>query len=186
MEERSDMECSLTFIDVDDNRLELWLAPDRIRLAGADSRPELDAGELRRFAAVVFGRYVAPDLAARLSRAHSRLCEARDRAGGDELAVALDGALRAIEDLAEAVAVPEPAPAPAATPELEADAEPAIGPAMPPALEPATPPAMPPAMPIVLPSLTGRQPYPLLSRRKATRGTRAKESGATSSSCRPR
>lgn len=182
MEERSDMECSLTFIDVDDNRLELWLAPDRIRLAGADSRPELEAGELRRFASVVFGRYVAPDLAARLARARNRLCEARDRAGGDELVAVLDGALRAIEDLAEAVAVPEavpevlpePAPAPAAGPGLEAEAGPVAEP------------AAAAAMPIALPYLPGHQPYPLLSRRKATRGSRAKERGPTSSSCRPR
>ena len=99
------MERQLTFIDVDENRLELWLKPDRVQLVVVDSRPELEAAELRRFASVLFAEYVARDLADRLAAARSRLQEARDRAeGGDpasgELVAALDGVLSAIDDLA--------------------------------------------------------------------------------------
>ena len=128
------MERQLTFIDVDENRLELWLKPDRVQLVVIDSRPELEAGELRRFASVLFAEYVARDLADRLAAARNRLQEARDRAGGDpsagassvgvsaggdpvasapgELIAALDGALRAVDELAAAVAIPEPLPVP--------------------------------------------------------------------------
>src|SRR5215468_9366525 len=82
MTKGSDMERQLTFIDVDENRLELWLKPDRVQLVVIDSRPELEAAELRRFASVVFAEYVARDLADRLVVARSRLQEARDRARG--------------------------------------------------------------------------------------------------------
>jgi hypothetical protein len=68
----------LTFIDVDENRLELWLKPDRVQLVVIDSRPELEAGELRRFASVVFAEYVAPGLADRLEAARGRLEETED------------------------------------------------------------------------------------------------------------
>ena len=99
------MERQLTFIDVDENRLELWLKPDRVQLVVVDSRPELEAAELRRFASVLFAEYVTRDLADRLAAARNRLQEARDRAGGGdpasgELVAALDGALSAIDDLA--------------------------------------------------------------------------------------
>ena len=99
------MERQLTFIDVDENRLELWLKPDRMQLVVVDSRPELEAAELRRFASVLFAEYVARDLADRLAAARRQLQEARDRvAGGDpasgELVAALDGVLSAIDDLA--------------------------------------------------------------------------------------
>src|ERR1700759_406569 len=104
----SDMERQLTFIDIDDNRLELWLKQDRIQLVVIDSRPELEAGELRRFASVVFAEYVGRDLAARLETARSRLREVRDREGGDALIATLDDALRAIDEVVAAVAVPEP------------------------------------------------------------------------------
>ena len=70
------MERQLTFIDVDENYLELWLKPERIQLVVIDSRPELEAGELRRFASVLFAEYVARDLADRLAAARSRLQEA--------------------------------------------------------------------------------------------------------------
>src|SRR5215510_1471605 len=104
MTRRSDMERLLTFIDVDENRLELWLRPDRIQLVVIDSRPELEAGELRKFASAVFTEYVARDLAAQLDAARLRLREARElapAAGG-----AIDAALRAIDDAAAAIAVP--------------------------------------------------------------------------------
>lgn len=123
------MERQLTFIDVDENRLELWLKPDRVQLVVIDSRPELEAGELRRFASVLFAEYVARDLEDRLAAVRGRLQEVRDRAGGGdpavgassgpaagpvpgELVAAIDGALRAIDDLAAAVAIPEPLPVP--------------------------------------------------------------------------
>jgi len=102
----------LTFIDVDENRLELWLKPDRIQLVVIDSRPELEADELRRFASVVFAEYVARDLADRIAAVRGRLREVCDRASGGELGAALAGALGAIDDLAAAVAIPEPVPVP--------------------------------------------------------------------------
>jgi hypothetical protein len=126
MTKGSDMARQLTFIDVDENRLELWLKPDRIQLVVIDSRPELEAGELRRFASVVFAEYVARDLADRLAAARSRLLEACDRASGGELGAALAGALGAIDDLAAAVAIPEPLPVPVEVdPEALEDDEPA-------------------------------------------------------------
>src|SRR4051812_50214031 len=84
MTKGSDMERQLTFIDVDENRLELWLKPDRIQLVVIDSRPELEAGELRRFASVVFAEYVARDLADRLAPARGRPLQARGRASRSE------------------------------------------------------------------------------------------------------
>ena len=154
------MERKLTFIDVDENRLELRLKQDRVQLVVVDSRPELEAGELRRFASVLFAEYVGRDLAARFEAARIRLREARDRASGGELIATLDRALRALDDVAAAVAGTEALPEPALG--LEADAEDDPDP------EP----------PIALPALTGCQPYPLLAGRKITRGTPAKE-GAT-------
>jgi hypothetical protein len=138
MTKGSDMERQLTFIDVDENRLELWLKPDRVQLVVIDSRPELEAGELRRFASVLFAEYVARDLADHLAAARGRLQEARDRAGGGEpgagassghaadpapgaLVAALDGALRAIDELAVAVAIPEPLPVPVEFPDALED-----------------------------------------------------------------
>src|SRR5215468_10521770 len=92
MTKGSDMKRRLTFIDVDENRLELWLKPDRVQLVVIDSRPELEAGELRRFASVLFAEYVARDLADRLAAARHWLSEARDRAwGGDPAAAASSG-----------------------------------------------------------------------------------------------
>src|SRR5262245_25581416 len=89
----SDMtERGVTLIDVDENRLELWLKPDRVQLVVIDSRPELEAGELRRFASILFSEYVGRDLAVRLTAARVALQEARAGAAGDELIGSLDGA----------------------------------------------------------------------------------------------
>ncbi len=196
------MERQLTFIDVDENRLELWLKPDRVQLVVIDSRPELEAGELRRFASVVFAEYVARDLADRLAAARSRLQEARDRArGGDpavgapsgdagpggpaaaaagELVAALEGALRAIDDLAAAVAIPEPLPVPVEVDPEAPESEPALlgwGPAGP--VEPAPRPE-----PIVLSPSAGDRLYPSLqatlraARKRSRRGGRAEEASA--------
>lgn len=162
------MERLLTFIDVDENRLELRLKQDRVQLVVIDSRPELEAGELRRFASVLFAEYVGQDLAARLEAARIRLREVRDRAGSDELIATLDGALRAIDDVAAAVAVPEPLPEPALVLEADADGD----------ADADADDDPDPTPPIALPALTGSQPYPLLSGRKSTRGTRAKEGAA--------
>jgi hypothetical protein len=196
------MERLLTFIDVDENRLELWLKPDRVQLVVIDSRPELEAGELRRFASVLFAEYVARDLADRLAAARGRLQEVRDRArGGDpgagapsgdanvgapaadpapgELVAALDGALCAIDDLAAAVAIPEPLPVPVEIDPEASEGEPAPmgwGPAGP--AEPAARPE-----PIVLHSVRDR-PYPSLqatlraARKRTRRGDRAEEASA--------
>ena len=177
MTKGSDMARRHTFIDVDENRLELWLKQDRVQLVVIDSRPELEAAELRRFASVVFAEYVGHDLAARLAVARARLCEVRDRAAdralGDELTATLDGALRAIEDVVAAVAVPAALPEPELVPQDDADAEAD-------AEDPgdAEAGAVPPAVAAGPRVLTGRQPYPLLGRRKATRGTPAREPGA--------
>jgi hypothetical protein len=197
------MERQLTFIDVDENRLELWLKPDRVQLVVIDSRPELEAGELRRFASVLFAEYVARDLADRLAAARSRLQVARDRArGGDpgagapsgdgnlgapapdpaagELVAALDGALRAIDDLAAAVVIPEPLPVPVEIDPDASEGEPAPmgwGPAGP--AEPAARPE-----PIVLQFSAGNRPYPSLqatlraARKRSRRGDRAEEASA--------
>ena len=114
------MERMHCFIDVDDNRLELWLRPDRIQLVVVDSRPELEAGELRKFASAVFTEYVARGLAAQLDAARLRLREARElapAAGG-----AIDAALRAIDEAAAAIAVPAPEPIVVPDPEREVEA----------------------------------------------------------------
>ena len=158
----------LTFIDCDENRLELWLKPDRVQLVVIDSRPELEAGELRRFASVMFAAYVAPELARRLDAAQLRLREARAQAAapGGELAAALDAALAALGELAAAVAIPAPVvELPEPDDELEAEVEPDAEPA-----------------PVVSASSrsartggNGRRRYPLL---KAIRGKRAEDGGA--------
>ncbi|HEY6177783.1 MAG TPA: hypothetical protein VIX73_25180 [Kofleriaceae bacterium] len=154
------MERMHTFIDVDENRLELWLRPDRIQLVVVDSRPELEAGELRRFASAVFTEYVARDLAAQLDAARLRLREASDLASGSgALAAALDGALRALDGAATAIAVPAPEPIVVPDPEPEVEvAEVDAAPA------PATP----------VRELTGLRPY--LPLKPSRRGKRACES----------
>ena len=97
----------LTFIDVDENTLELWLKDDRIQLVVVDSRPELEAGELRRFAVAVFATYVGAQLATRLESAHKKIGDVRDTlaatAGSDDLLAALDGSLNAIEDVQDVI-----------------------------------------------------------------------------------
>ncbi|HEX3758571.1 MAG TPA: hypothetical protein VHW23_07675 [Kofleriaceae bacterium] len=180
------MRRQLTFIDVDENRLELWLKPDRVQLVVVDSRPELEAGELRRFASVVFAEYVARDLVDRLDAARSQLQDARDRARGGALIASLDGALRAIDQLA--AVIPGPAPVAAgAEPDPADDAE--LDFELPAPFEPPAPgepvalpePAAPPE-PIVLEFPTEPRPYPSLratlrgSRKR--RGQRAEEGSA--------
>jgi hypothetical protein len=86
-------ERQLTFIDVDENSLVLWLKEDRIQLRVVDSRPELEADELRAFASILFATYVG----------------------------SIERSLRAIEDVAAVIAgvrklaPPPPAPAPTAS-----------------------------------------------------------------------
>jgi hypothetical protein len=110
----------LTFIDVDENQLVVWLKEDRIQLVVVDSRPELEAGELRGFAVALFATYVGAPLAARLDSARRKIGGVRDKlattAGVDELIAALDGSLNAIEDVkhvitaAGTVIAPDPEP----------------------------------------------------------------------------
>lgn len=129
----------LTFIDVDENPLVVWLKEDRIQLFVVDSRPELEAGELRGFVVALFATYVGAQLATRLDSARKKIGGVRDKlaatAGADELIAALDGSLNAIEDVKQVITAagtvitpdPEPAPpsqpatapAPAAPPEPE-------------------------------------------------------------------
>ncbi|HMG57185.1 MAG TPA: hypothetical protein VK601_26980 [Kofleriaceae bacterium] len=160
----------LTFIDCDENRLELWLKPDRVQLVVIDSRPELEAGELRRFASVMFAAYVAPELARRLDAAQLRLREARAQAAalGGELAAALDAALAALGELAAAVAIPAPVvELPEPDHELDAEAEPEPEAEAAPVVSASSRPART--------SGNGRRRYPLL---KAIRGKRAEDGGA--------
>jgi hypothetical protein len=193
----------LTFIDVDENPLEVSLKDDRIQLFVVDSRPELEAGELRGFVLALFATYVGARLATRLDAARKKIDSVRDKlattAGVDELIAALDGSLNAIEDVKHVITAAGTVTTPA--PERGSALEPAAPPA------PATPPAPPPAL--------ATPPAPVLysvftaagRSRKPRRGTRAGEGGrglaaewrarssaarrrdhatVTSSSCRPR
>lgn len=155
------MERMHCFIDVDDNRLELWLRPDRIQLVVVDSRPELEAGELRKFAAAVFTEYVARGLAAQLDAARLRLREARELAPA--ASEAIDAALRAIDEAAAAIAVPAPEPIVVPDPELEIEAAAA-----------AAAPAPAPAAVAPVREFTGLVPY--LPLKPSRRGKRVCES----------
>jgi hypothetical protein len=97
----------LTFMDVDENLLTVLLKEERVQLLVVDSRPELEAGELRRFASVLFATYVGAELAARLEAACRKIDGVRDKlaatAGADELLATLDGSLAAIEDVRHAI-----------------------------------------------------------------------------------
>ena len=117
-------ERQLTFIDMDENSLVVSLKPDRVQLSVVDSRPELEAGELRAFATALFTEYVGPPLATRLEAARARLLALRDPqvVTGAATAEAIDGALRALDEVAQAISstraasAPEPEPAPALAP----------------------------------------------------------------------
>ncbi|HEX2688988.1 MAG TPA: hypothetical protein VHN14_20335 [Kofleriaceae bacterium] len=138
----------LTFIDVDENPLVVWLKEDRIQLSVIDSRPELEAGELRGFVVALFATYVGAQLATRLDSARKKISSVRDKltatAGVDELIAALDGSLNAIEDVkhvitaAGTVVAREPEPA--------ARAEP-VAPVAPSGPAPYSAPAAPPEAP---------------------------------------
>ncbi|HSR99316.1 MAG TPA: hypothetical protein VLM79_19830 [Kofleriaceae bacterium] len=119
MEERQ-----LTFIDTDENSLVLWLKEDRVQLRVVDSRPELEAGELRAFASVLFAAYVGGPLAARIEAACAQLAAVGDQlaaSGAEAHAAAMTGPLGAIREVAAAFAgvraaiapAPEKAPDPA-------------------------------------------------------------------------
>ena len=116
----------LTFIDCDENPLVVWLKEDRVQLVVIDSRPELEAGELRRFASALFATYAGAPLAARLASVCTRLGGVRDQlaatAGAGELLAALDDSLAAVEDVkrvmtAAAAIASDPDPEPAQPPE---------------------------------------------------------------------
>lgn len=105
--ERVMTERQLTFIDADENRLVLWLKEDRVQLCVVDSRPELEAGQLRAFASALFAAYVGGPLVARLLSARGAIGKVRDQLAearaGDELLAALDGSLCAIESVKDAL-----------------------------------------------------------------------------------
>lgn len=112
-------ERQLTFIDVDENSLVLWLKEDRVQLRVVDSRPELEAGELRAFASVLFAAYVGGPLVARLEAACAQLAGVRDQlaaSGADEQAATVGGSLRAIGEVSAAIAGVRAAIAPATEP----------------------------------------------------------------------
>ena len=165
------MERLLTFTDVDENRLELWLKPDRIRLVVIDSRPELEAGELRRFAAAVFTEYVGRDLAVQLATAQARLRAACDGASRKALGGAIADALAALDAAAAAIAVPVPEPI-EADPDADPEERDALIDASPAPLGP-----RPPGEPAVR-VLTGLTPYPLLKSLRPRRGKRVREAGS--------
>jgi hypothetical protein len=110
----------ITFIDADENPLVVSLKDDRVQLFVVDGEPELAADELRGFALALFATYVGPALTTRLAAARTNLGGVRDAlvaAGAtDAVLAALDGSLRAIEDVAQgltlagAAVTPDPAP----------------------------------------------------------------------------
>lgn len=97
----------VTFIDVDGNPLIMLMQHERIQLSGADSRPELQGGELRALATALYAAYVAPQVKRRLTTGRDRVTEARAKlaaAGGDATVIAaLDAALRALVDVDDAM-----------------------------------------------------------------------------------
>ena len=94
----------LTFIDVDENPLIVCLKDDRVQLLVVDSRPELEAGELRAFAAALFAAYGGAPLAGQLAAARDNIARVRDElalsGGAESLLAALDGSLSAISSVA--------------------------------------------------------------------------------------
>jgi len=146
-------ERQITFIDVDENPLVVWLKPDRIQLFVVDSEPELESTELRAFATALFAAYVGGPLAQRLEAARAKIDDVRDRlataGGARELVAALDGSLRVIADARDAMSA----------------ASRAVAPVAPAAMLPEPTPLFAPAGAA---SATGR-------RRKSTRGQRAGE-----------
>jgi hypothetical protein len=96
------MERQLTLIDVDENPFVVSLKDDRIQLCAVDSRPELEASELRVFATALFATYAASPLVGRLDAACAKINHVRDKlaltGAPDELVAALDGALCALAD----------------------------------------------------------------------------------------
>jgi len=108
-------ERQLTFTDLDENPLVVRLKRDRIELVVYDSRPELEAGELRAFVSALFAEYLGPHLVTRLTAARARLLEARGTgtaAARDARTDAIDGALHALADvtrvMTEAGAIEDP------------------------------------------------------------------------------
>jgi hypothetical protein len=98
----------LTFIDVDDNPLRVWLRPDRVQLHVIDCRPGLEAGELRRFASLLFATYVGPELAAPLAAARASLVAASAAAEGSAALVAAVAAIDAVTQVLGEAAPGEP------------------------------------------------------------------------------
>jgi hypothetical protein len=119
----------ITFIDTDDNPLIVRLKEDRAQLVVVDGEPELEAAELRGFATALFAAYVGGPLARRLAASCDKIDRVREhlaRTGGaDELVAALDGSLRVIADIADAMTAATAAvssseePAPQPTPKVE-------------------------------------------------------------------
>jgi len=111
-------ERQITFIDVDENPLVVWLKPDRVQLFVVDSEPELESTELRAFATALFAAYVGGPLAQRLEAARAKIDDVRDAlataGGARELVAALDGSLGVIADARDAMSAASLAVAPIA------------------------------------------------------------------------
>ena len=107
----------ITFIDVDENPLVVWLKEDRVQLVVFDSQPELEADELRGFATALFAAYVGGPLAQRLEAARAKIDGVRDQlaatGGARELVAALDGSLSVIADARDAMSAATRAVSPA-------------------------------------------------------------------------
>jgi len=111
-------ERQITFIDVDENPLVVWLKQDRVQLFVVDSEPELESTELRAFATALFAAYVGGPLAQRLEAARAKIDDVRETlattGGARELVAALDGSLRVIADARDAITAASLAVAPSA------------------------------------------------------------------------
>ncbi|HET7505979.1 MAG TPA: hypothetical protein VFK02_33395 [Kofleriaceae bacterium] len=127
-------ERQITFIDVDENPLVVWLKDDRVQFFAVDSEPELEAAELHELARALFATYVAAPLARRLASAHIKIDRVREQlaaTGADEeLIAALDGALVVVDNVRDAITATRPGVAVAIDPDdeyaLEADVIPAV------------------------------------------------------------
>lgn len=112
-------ERQITFIDTDENKLIVRLKEARVQLSVVDSEPELEGRELCAFATALFAAYVGVPLSERLARSCSAVAAVQSKLvarGQHELAAALDEAMHAVTEVADAMTAattavaPDPAP----------------------------------------------------------------------------
>ncbi|HEU4732825.1 MAG TPA: hypothetical protein VFT22_33245, partial [Kofleriaceae bacterium] len=113
-------ERQITFIDVDENPLVVWLKDDRVQFFVVDSEPELEAAELHELARALFATYVAAPLGRRLASAHVKIDRVREHlaasGASEELIATLDGALAAVDDVRDAITATRPGVSPVIDP----------------------------------------------------------------------